>query len=567
MKLGNREGFLLLSFAVILMLTACSVLAETAVLSQQSEPEQEVASAPDLSAYPWVYLRDGQPLTAGESVVELIAVGDVMLGRGVTDEPQPLANTAAWLSAADVTLGNLESVIVADGTPRSAPAGEPQPIILQAPVTAVSHLTTAGFDILSLANNHSLDFGAVGLVETAVRLHDVGIISIGAGAGIDAANEPHILDVNGLRLAFMAFNAVPEPGRGVLRNTAADEWQRADWDAATAFSAVTKAREQADAVIVSIHWGFEYEMRADLWQETAVKALFTAGADLVIGHHPHVVQGLQDQIGFPESCQTSSCFVAYSLGNFVFDQGQEATNQGLALRIFFDDAGLRAVQALPVWAGPRPRLMTLEEAAPLLARIQPSPPRIGFACESDNCQPVDGLDFNKLSPQEGSGLFWSGAVDLTGDGQPETIRRTGEQVTIYEAGTTVWTTPPEWRVVDVALGDPNDDGRFELLLAIWQTDAAGHDRSQPYIVGHRGGAYKLLWGGRPLNHPISEVELGDVDGNGTQELVVVEEDAIAVWRWQGWNFSLLWRSENGRYQDLNLIEENGRWLITVSQPY
>ncbi len=86
--------------------------------------------------------------------------------------------------------------------------------------------------------------------------------------------------------------------------------------------------------------------------------------------------------------------------------------------------------------------------------------------------------------------------------------------------------------------------------------------------------YKLIWGGRPLARPISEVELGDVDGDGKQELVVIEEDAIAVWRWQGWNFSLLWRSGNGhfgklsagRYQDLILTEGNGRLIINASQP-
>src|SRR5690606_7681093 len=100
------------------------------------------------------------------------------------------------------------------------------------------------------------------------------------------------------------------------------------------------------------------------------------------------------------------------------------------------------------------------------------------------------------------GWFWSGAIDLTGDGVPETVRRAGERVTVYEGGTAVWQSPEAWRVVDVALGDPNDDGRFELLLAIWQTDAEGHNRSQPYLVGHRGGEYQLLWGGRPVNTPI-----------------------------------------------------------------
>jgi hypothetical protein len=79
--------------------------------------------------------------------------------------------------------------------------------------------------------------------------------------------------------------------------------------------------------------------------------------------------------------------VAYSLGNFVFDQTQEPTNQGLALRLFVDDDGLRAAQLLPLSSGPQPRLMTLAEAEPLLARIEPEPPRVAFACDPAGCAP------------------------------------------------------------------------------------------------------------------------------------------------------------------------------------
>jgi poly-gamma-glutamate synthesis protein (capsule biosynthesis protein) len=606
-KLNQKTIFTLLALVVLLVI-ACTKPVETAVLIPHPQSGIEAAPVPDLSAYPWFYLRDGQPLTNNEPVVELIAVGDVMLGRDVILESEPLADAAAWLAAADLTFGNLEAVIVEEGTPRTAPPDGPQPIILQAPVTAVSHLTAAGFDILSLANNHSLDFGPEGLAETAVHLQNANITPIGAGPDVESAYQPLIREVNGLRLAFLAFNAVPDPVRSAdfsqppaqagttnpVRSAnfsqppaqagTTNQWQRADWDEARAVAAVTQAREQADAVIVSMHWGYEYELQADPWQETAVQTLFAAGADLVLGHHPHVVQ---DLTGFPETCQVSGCFAAYSLGNFVFDQGQDETDQGLALRIFFDSQGLRAVQALPIWAGPRPRLMTPEEASPLLARIQPPPPRIGFACEGDNCRPVEESDFDKLSQREAvSGFFWSGTIDLTGDGVDEVIRRTGERVTIYQKTTCaeenvtpsplhpctpslseVYATPPEWRVVDAALGDPNDDGRFELLLAIWQTDNEGHERSQPYIVGYRGGEYQLIWGGRPLARPVSEVELGDVDGDGKQELISVEADAIAVWCWQGWNFSLMWRSENGRYQDLILVEENGRLQVSVTQNY
>src|SRR5690606_20732921 len=150
---------------------------------------------------------------------------------------------------------------------------------------------------------------------------------------------------------------------------------------------------------------------------------------------------------------------AYSLGNFLFDQEQGESRQGLALRAFFDRDGLRAVQALPIAAGLHPRLLPVGEAEALLTRIAPVPRQRYFACSHEDCQETGAPD----GPvEQRGGLFWSGAIDLTGDGRPELVRRAAEQVTIYDggaAGEAVWQSPPEWRVIDVALGDPNDDGR------------------------------------------------------------------------------------------------------------
>jgi hypothetical protein len=243
--------------------------------------------------------------------------------------------------------------------------------------------------------------------------------------------------------------------------------------------------------------------------------------------------------------------VAYSLGNFVFDQQQAETRQGLALRAFFDQQGLRAVQALPVWAGPRPRLMAPEEAASLLARVQPPPRRLGFACDAGGCRPA------RVPQITASGPFRAGAIDLTGDGIPEQVQLAREGVTSYSDRAAVWHTPPGWRVVDAALGDPNDDGRSELFLAFWRPDGPELVGSHPFIVGYRRGAYRVLWGGSAVKDPILEVELGDVDGDGVQELVVLAEHAegrvASIWHWYGWGFSEVWRSPPGRYRDLVLI--------------
>jgi poly-gamma-glutamate synthesis protein (capsule biosynthesis protein) len=513
----------------------------------------------NLPAYPWLYLRGGEPLSTDEGAIELVAIGDVMLGRGVADEPRPFAATAPWLRAADLTVGNLECVITSDAAPLvPVEAGSLGP--LQTAPSAAYRLREAGFDVLGLGNNHALDLGTAGLAETAYWLRMAGIAAIGAGPDPEAAFRPLVREIHGVRLAFLAVNAVTDD-----REDRGGDWAQADWDSERIVAAINAARDRADAVVVLVHWGYEYETRVDPVQRDAARLLLQAGADLVIGHHPHVVQTLEISEGQG---------VAYSLGNFVFDQGQGETAQGLALRAFFDGSGLRAMQAVPVWAGARPRLMTLEESRStqssraLIARVTPSQ-RLSVACDEGACRRVDVARHETDGVR--SALFWGGQIDLSGDGVLEHVRRVDEQLVVYGSDVELWRSPTAWRVVDAALGDPNNDGRGEILLALWKTGLDGLEtpspdkertpRSHPFIVGYRGGIYRTLWGGSAVRRPIHEVELGDVDGDGMQELIVLEgEDAeqrtIAVWRWHGWGFSLLWRSDPGGYRGLKL-SENG----------
>ena len=523
-------------------------------------PAVTAPARPALDDYPWAYLRDGRPLADEERVVDLLIVGDVMLGRGVARENSAEAvdawlNASGWLAAADLTLGNLEAVLLAEPVPVTT-TGRSEPILLSAPAGAVDLLRRAGFDLLGVANNHSLDDGSAGLAESVSHLKRAGLDAIGLASAGEASNVV-IRNVNGLRLAFLAFTAISGPDAAdPCAGGAACDPQPARWDPAPSTAAIGAARRHADAVIVSVHWGFEYESRPDPRQEQIAQEMLAAGADLVVGHHPHVAQPMT---------ASGSGFVAYSLGNFIFDQGQGDTSNGLALRAFFDGEGLRAVQVLPVHAGPLPRLQRIDEAAELLARVLPPPPRLGLACDGATCVSVP------LPPAAASGAFFAGQIDLTGDGTPETVRRAGEQVVVYEAGQAVWRSPETWRIDDVALGDPNNDGRFEIMLALRRRDEAGIERSQPYIIGYRGGRYDLLWGGRPVADPIQELVVGDVDGDGRQELVVIENlsagtgQAVSVWRWSGWAFTLLWRSAPGRYRDLQL-EPGAQPPLSVSQP-
>jgi poly-gamma-glutamate synthesis protein (capsule biosynthesis protein) len=562
---------------------ACGLLALLAASGWQPEPAW---SPPDLSAYPWLYLRAGQPLAAGEQAAQLLITGDVMLGRGVAGQAAPLADVTPWLRTADLTLGNLEGVLTDRSLPcPSAPAiantGRAAAYCLPMPSSAATTLSQAGFDILSLANNHAMDGGPAGLAESITHLEEAGIAPLGVVPGTGAPATPLIRAVGEVRLAFLAFNAVPYPPQPAQNPTVAN------WNLAAAQAAIAAARAQADAVIVSIHWGYEYELRPDPAQRAAAAAMLAAGADLVVGTHPHVVQldGKDGSLAATRTQDGRDAAVVYSLGNFVFDQQMPEARQGLAVRAWFDRQGLRAVQALPVWAGTRPRLMSLTQAAPLVSRLQPFVQHLWFACTRTTCDRVNA----GAQPVAGThaGLFAAGGIDLAGDGLAEQVRRQGEQVIVYaptgepasdSAATTagqteLWRSPAEWRVADVALGDPNDDGRGELFLALWKPDKDGTLRSHPFIIGYREGIYRTLWGGSAVADPLREVELADPDGDGTQELIVLEEGqgetahTLAVWRWNGWGFSLAWRSLPGAYHDLTVVPARAgqHALISVAE--
>ncbi len=196
-----------------------------------------------------------------------------------------------------------------------------------------------------------------------------------------------------------------------------------------------------------------------------------------------------------------------------------------------------------------------------LARLPLKEQQVGFTCDPQACRQI-------TAPQEGPGTpFMEGSIDLTGDGEPEIVQLEGHEIRVLQNGAEIWRSDPEWQVVDVALGDPNDDGRYEILAALWKPNNAGERLNHPYIIAHRGGTLKLIWGGSAVTYPIHELLLTDADGDGIQELCVLESahpgdggDAsartLSVWDWHGWGFNLRWRSEPGHYGNLGVTAGN-----------
>jgi len=508
---------------------------------------QEAHGAP---AWMGLYQRDGGAQNQAAASTELLFVGDVMLGRGVLDANQPFKHLSRLLTLPDLTIGNFEGSLAdhtGSGASRSTHDAE-SPIRLIAPRSAVQQLKSAGFDL-----------------ETVSVLRRAGIGVVGAGQGEAVALLPEIRNVNGVRIAFFGIDAVrqaSDPAAAVGKL----DWQPARWKPERITAAIQEARAASDAVVVLVHWGDEYENRASPSQIDAGRLLIEAGADLVIGSHPHVIQPTEI-VEVDQGGGKRRGFVAYSLGNFVFDQNDPRTKPGLALKVRLDRQGVAGVEALVVEIGTSPRLPLGAPDSNILRRIKPKPAQVMYRCGGTGCEEVE------TGPAGDARRFASGKIDLTGGGVAETVVLKGSRITIYEGQNLVWESPPEWRVMDAALGDPNGDGRAEVVLALLKPDAQGELKSHPFLIGYRGGIYRQVWGGSAVHFPILELDLLDVDQDGTPELVVLEQragdqTALTLWRWQGWVFSQVWSSPEARLHNLETMYDHaGIPLIRVERDW
>lgn len=298
-----------------------------------------------------------------DRTITLAAVGDILLDRGVGEKiakygtTYPFAQVRGILRSADITFGNLECPLSKRGTKIL------RPFCFQAPPRTVACLIDGGLDVVSLANNHTLDCGRTGLTETMETLRKTKIGWCGAGRNRTEAEAALVKKVKGIRLAFVGFTDVlPE---GIFGGDGKPTIAYASEQAIR--KAVQRARRQADIVIVSCHWGSEYESRPGAQQKQLARAAAEAGADLILGHHPHVLQGLER---FRSPDGKRSALIAYSLGNFVFDPRRERAAQSAILRCTMSKRGIVDAQLIPVQiAACRPCPAREAQAAQILSRL------------------------------------------------------------------------------------------------------------------------------------------------------------------------------------------------------
>lgn len=261
----------------------------------------------------------------------MVAVGDIMLDRWVGEvikrsgATHILEKVRDDIRAADIAFANLESPLSTVG------AHAPKACIFRADPATVEVLVDGGFNIVSIANNHTLDAGVAGLMQTMDHLEAAGIAWCGAARERERSWEPSRFEIDGLMMGFVACTDL---------SFQHGSWCKVDAEMTDFAEQIRSAKSQCDLLVVSIHWGNEYQNVPTRRQREVAHAAIDAGADLIIGHHPHVLQGVGQYRGAP---------ILYSTGNFVFDQREGERMESAVFHLEFTEGEGWQIRAVPVW--------------------------------------------------------------------------------------------------------------------------------------------------------------------------------------------------------------------------
>lgn len=309
-----------------------------------SQPADQKATEPASQAA--IDAASGPPVAAAGRRVTVMAVGDVLFGRyadretylpvAVPGHDEPFADVAPVLRRADIALANVESPVLDE----PAKFWVHSRMTFRAGPEALPVLDAAGFDVLSFANNHALNFGAHGLRETLAHVGRTRLRAVGIGLDQAQADGPVLIESGGVRVAVLGrttwLNARRLPSKDAAISYVSDR----DMEARVAADVrQVRASGVADVVIVYLHWGRERSPEPGNHQRWAARAMIDAGADLVIGHHPHVVQSVE---------RHGKGLIAYSLGNFLFDNGYIEQRRSVILEVTLEvaDGQARVHQAV-----------------------------------------------------------------------------------------------------------------------------------------------------------------------------------------------------------------------------
>lgn len=311
--------------------------------------------------------------TPAPAVTTILFTGAIVPGRCVQAAIDERGNAdflyedvRELISSADLAVGTLNAAL-SDYPPRT---GCIKTFVLVGGSNNADAMANAGFDVMSVATNHIKNCGLStcgdrAFLDTMDNLKRVGILPVGAGDNLQEAMQPVVVEVNGIRFGFVSLGEV-EARAFADENTPGIAPLPGDFAEAEANlrSAIAAARAISDVVIAMPHWGSDYSPTPNYRQLFFDRVAVEAGADLVIGNHPHVIQGMREFEDIP---------VFYSLGSFVFDQDWSVeTQQGIVVVVTFEGVELRDYQVIPVHIEGNGHVQVAEspEAEEILARFQ-----------------------------------------------------------------------------------------------------------------------------------------------------------------------------------------------------
>ncbi|MEV6965281.1 CapA family protein [Hamadaea sp. NPDC051192] len=272
----------------------------------------------------------------GNPEVTLAFAGDVHFTArtlGVLADVGKLDPVAKMMADADVAMVNLETAVTTRGT------AERKTFLFRSPPGAFAALKSAGIDVVTVANNHALDYGRVGLADTLADAATARMPVVGAGSSAASAFDHHLFSIRGTRIAVLGMSQVSELWQQ-WRATDDDSGIAMARDTTRAVNAVRQAAKAADVVVVYLHWGTEYQKCPSKEQRTLARQLADAGADVIVGTHAHVLQG---------DGWLDDAYVHYGMSNFVWWRNDAATNDTEVLRITVRSGRVASADVVPAY--------------------------------------------------------------------------------------------------------------------------------------------------------------------------------------------------------------------------
>lgn len=277
-----------------------------------------------------------EPPEAAEQGLTILFGGDIMLDWGIKNAYRThgaeylLGGIKKELDRYDFRVANLECPIAYDGDPDP----EKKYLFLGDPAD-LPLLAYAGVNAVFLANNHSTDYGETALADTIIHLRLNGIAVTGAGEDIETARRPVILRKHGISVALLGYSSIGAPSVHATVNRGG---------VAPAFllhikNDIQRIRAKVDYIVVGLHWGREYSGYPERQQIALAHAIIESGADAIVGHHPHIYQGIEIHDGRP---------IIYSLGNFIFGSINEDIRDNILVGITFERDGLHSLRIVPI---------------------------------------------------------------------------------------------------------------------------------------------------------------------------------------------------------------------------